>query len=183
MRRMLVIALVVGFMLSGWSTPATGARDDAAVGPLVGSWLVEVEFAGQPPLQLPNLVSFTSDGIVTVATPTLLPETPDSGGSRNLFRAGQGAWRATGEAGADVRFIFLVVDERGNPVSINIVDGHLEVDKGGESYTGEFTLMIASATGENPPATSGSWRATRISPGGTAIAMPEESEAIATPAT
>jgi len=180
---MLVTALVVvGLMLSGWSTPATGARDDAAANPLVGSWLVEVEFAGEPPLRLPNLTSFTSDGIVTVAAPALLPETPESGGSRDVFSAGHGAWSANGENGADVRFIFLVVDDRGNPVSINIVDGQLAVDEGGESYTGEFSLTIASATGENPPASGGTWRATRITPGGTAIAMPEETEAMATPA-
>jgi len=86
-----VVLMIVGFALIGWTTPPASARDDAAAHSLVGSWLVEVEFAGQPPLRLPNLTSFTSDGIVTVAAPALLPETPDSGGSRDVVSAGHGA--------------------------------------------------------------------------------------------
>jgi hypothetical protein len=147
------------------SSPVRGQEGDStpAAHPLVGSWLVGVDVEGNPPLLLPNLASFTADGVVVVAAPPLLPELP-GGTARNLFSSGHGAWTSTSAEEAEVRFAFLVVDEDGNPVSLNVIDGHVQVGEDGESYTGEYTLTIHPASGEAEATASGTWRATRIAP-------------------
>jgi hypothetical protein len=164
MRWLLAVAIVIfGFVGVGHGGAVAQDEDSSLAGhALVGSWLVEVTVDGQSPLRLPNLASFTADGVVVVAAPALLPESPETAATRDVFSAGHGAWTLTGADTADVRFVFLVVDERGNPASINVVDGQIQVDAEAGAYTGEFVLTIISATGESPPPTSGTWDASRI---------------------
>jgi hypothetical protein len=156
---------------------AERATDDH---PIVGSWIVAVEIEGEPPLLLPNLASFTADGVMTVAAPVLLPELPGDNATRDLFSAGHGAWTAGGERSATVRFAFLVVADQGNPASINVVDGELRVDESGDAYEGEFTLTILAAGVQDNAPTTGTWKAARITPGEGPMPMPMD--AVATPA-
>lgn len=162
----LVVLAAVGF--AAGRSPV--AAQTAEPHPLVGSWRVEVEVVaeGQPPLTLPNLASFTADGVVLVSAPSLLPELPGAGAPAELFGTGHGAWAATGEDRAEVVFAFLVVDERGEVASVNTVRGHLEVAADGDSYLGEFDLSIASAAGDERATASGTWRAARIAVGAAA---------------
>jgi hypothetical protein len=167
MFRSLVVLLFAGALwMSLGAPPARAQEDDSSPAnhPLVGSWFVRVEVDGNPPLELPNLVSFTADGVVLVAAPTLLPEVPGAG-TENLFSSGHGAWMAAGPAAADVRFAFLVVDEQGRLASLNVIDGRLHVGDDGESYTGEYTLVIHPAAGATQSPVSGTWAATRIAVG------------------
>jgi hypothetical protein len=186
MRLILIIAVLMAtFAMNALNEASMAAQSNESTGAghtLVGSWLVVVEIEGQPPLRLPNLASFTADGVVIVSAPTLLPELPGGDTTRDVFSTGHGAWTAAGDRGADVRFVFLVVDERGNPDSINLIDGTLQVDAGGNAYTGQFTLTIVPAAGHAPAPVAGTWRATRIAVGAETVAPPMSVDAIATPA-
>jgi hypothetical protein len=182
---LLVAVLMATFATNALSGSSVAAQTEDAIGAghaLVGSWLVVVEIEGQPPLRLPNLASFTADGVVVVSAPTLLPELPGADTARDVFSTGHGAWTAEGDRGATVRFVFLVVDERGNPDSINLIDGTLQFDAGGDAYTGEFTLTVVPAAGQAPAPATGTWRATRIAVGAESIAPPMGIDAMATPA-
>ena len=170
MRRVAVVlsvlaVVVVGLVARG--RPTTTAQDGTplpAGHPLVGSWSVTVSFDGQPPLVLPNLATFTSDGTVVVAAPSILPETP-GGPAVSFFSAGHGAWAAADVRGADVRFVFLVSDEAGHLLSINTVRGTLQVDDTDDAYTGRFNVEIEGPTGGALASLTGTWQATRIGVG------------------
>jgi hypothetical protein len=145
---------------------AQTATPNAVTGsPLVGSWAVAVTVQGQPPLVLPNLATFAADGTVVVAAPPRLPELPGTGGTTDLFSGGHGAWIASGERGARVRFAFLVSDQNGQFASTNTVRGILEVDATGNAYLGSFDLDIADPTGHVIASSSGTWQAVRIAVG------------------
>jgi hypothetical protein len=154
---LLAAALAGPAALGQEATPAPPAETH----PLVGSWRVEVTVDGNPPLALPNLASFTADGVAVVSAPPLLPELPGSP-ARDAFSTGHGAWRATGPDTARVTFAFLVVGPGGVLASVNTVRGDLAVDPDGNAYAGAFTLAIDDADGNRIGAGSGSWRATRI---------------------
>lgn len=165
MRRLPLFLLAMA-LLGGGIAVAVGrpAAAQEAAHPLVGSWRVEVTVDGQPPLALPNLASFTADGIVLVSAPPLLPELPGSP-ARDAFSAGHGAWSATGSDTAAVTFVFLVVDDTGSLASENTVRGTLRVDPTGNAYEGGFDLSIAGADGAAIGSGTGTWRATRIDAG------------------
>ena len=183
MVRLLLSVLLASALWMGFGSSSAKGQEGVsapAAHPLVGSWLVAVDVEGNPPLRLPNLASFTADGVVVVAAPTLLPELPGST-SRNLFSSGHGAWTATSAQAADVRFLFLVVDEGGNPVSLNVIDGQVQIGDDGETYTGEYTLTIHPASGEAESSASGTWRATRIAVGSDMLFPGVEREATPVP--
>jgi hypothetical protein len=155
----LVLALVAAAVVG----PAAWAQEDGAAAdhPLVGSWQVEVTVDGAPPLALPNLASFTADGVAIVSAPPLLPELPGAP-ARDQFSTGHGAWEPSGPDAARVTFSFLVVGPGGVLASINTVEGDLQVSEDGATYTGTFTLAIEDAAGSQSGGGRGTWEATRI---------------------
>ena len=159
-----VLVLAIVAMVAARLPAATARQETAppAGHPLVGSWKVTVSFDGQPPLVLPNLATYTSDGTAVIAAPPQLPETPGSTTPRDFFSPGHGTWVATGERTADLQFIFLVTDRGGNLASTNTVRATLELDATGDAYTGTFVLEIVDPAGRGPAPLTGTLRGSRI---------------------
>jgi hypothetical protein len=167
--RRAVLGIFAGALAA--ATMAAPALAQSASSPVVGTWIVAVTVEGPPPLTLPNLVTFATDGTMTVAAPPRLPELPAE--PEAYFSGGQGAWTASGQNGAKVVFAFVVSGPDGAFESINTVRGSLEVDPANKVYIGQFMLTIADKQGATIGASKGTWRAKRVETGDTGpVTMP-----------
>ncbi len=126
---MLLAAIVLlGTVLVRGGPFATAQETDAAVHPLVGSWIVDIN--PEDPEDLPELVTVSADGTVL--------DSAAGGGT------GHGAWEPTGDTTAHVTF--LLVFEDGTRV---LIRASVEVAADGQSFTGPYTNEFFDPSGQS----------------------------------
>lgn len=160
-RRALVVGGAGGFgLLAGARAVTAQDQDGGPAHPIVGSWLVTVNFAEPAGIALTNLVTYGADGNVLVANGGEVPGIPPGAGL--IFTEGHGAWAATGERTADATFVFLTINATGDVDSTNTVRSSVEIDATGDAYTGSSTLTIVGTDGGTPIDYAATFEATRI---------------------
>jgi hypothetical protein len=135
-------ALVSGAVLAtSWGAQVPGARAQAsgptlADHPLVGAWLVSVpQGPNQPPV--PNLQTFTTDGVVLQAVRAVQLAPPGQSFQFVYTSGGHGIWMPTSERGGVFTFVFLNTNERGEYIGTTTVTGHPQVSEDGQTFTND----------------------------------------------
>lgn len=138
MRRTSVVLLValvlLGIVLGGGGALATTQDSDPAIHPLVGSWILDGNV--EDPDNLPEMVTFFAEG-------TAIFTSPDG-------PAAHGAWTPTGDAQADVTFVFVF--QKGYRVLLRLNVGVAEDGQAFvASYTNEYFTASDVSSGEIGP--------------------------------
>lgn len=142
------------------SVGAQGTPTASAGHPVVGSWIVDVTFQRDAPIDVTSLITYGADGTVLVANAGLIPGIP--AGTGITFTESHGAWAATGDRSADATFVFLTIDQVGAVDSINTVHTSVEVDDAGNAYVGGATVEARSAVSGTASSATATFTATKI---------------------
>ena len=169
---LVLIGLLVGGRVLG--TTAQDASPVAAGQSFVGSWRITVNGVPNAPL-LPTIATFAADGTFIHTTPPVVPALPGSPYRLVFFSAGHGSWASAGMGAATVTFVHLTTDENGTYLGTQTVQGGLQLDGGGDDFTGVFTVEEADPLGNVVDSFAGTVRATRIA------AEPLETSAVGSP--
>lgn len=105
---------------------------------IIGAWIETVTFAGPgapPPLK--SLVTFSSDGTMTVADQGNV-----NSAAGTVFSAGHGSWVAQGERTFSWTVVELISDLSGNLMGTLKVRGTYTVDEVGNAYEGTFKAEV-----------------------------------------
>jgi hypothetical protein len=126
--------------------------------PVVGSWRVAVEVAGnQGPT---NLATIAADGTMLVAFPSPTPAAPGASHRLEFWTPAVGSWVADGERGATMAFVALGVDENGTAIGTHTIAATATTDADG--WHGPFTITVAGPDGRTLASVSGTVTATPI---------------------
>ncbi len=138
----------------------------------VGAWLVTPTIGGEAATAL---TTFSADGTILTSNRPVQPAPPILPAPVLVQSLGHGSWVTTGERTADVTFVFLQTDVAGTPLGTRTIHGTLELDAGGNAWTGTFSATVADPTGVVLLTTEGTVAARRIA------AVPPASTPDATP--
>ena len=141
------------------STPAAGTVTSRVTSGFVGSWRVDPTILGQVN---PALTTFTNDGSVFTSNRPVQPGPPGLTDRPIAQSLGHGAWEVTGERTANVTFEFIQTDLTGTFLGFRVIRGSLELNEGGDEWTGRFTFTITDAAGATVQTGEGTVVAQRI---------------------
>jgi len=160
--RFLAVSAIVFFLAA--VTPAAEADDRK----IEGSWLTLVTATdppGLPPFQ--GLMTFTRTGEVLESRRLYVP--PPFGPL--LETGGHGAWERAAHDDILVKFIFLVqaapnhpVLQNGEPLGTDNIHMRLDVDRGGQTFSGTFVSQARDPQGNLLFTARGTVQGTRIRP-------------------
>lgn len=140
---MVVLTLAAGYLAYRLAVPDQGGGSEATFAGvqgtsadhrLVGSWIVGT--SGGAGGDSPLLVTFAGDGTMLAS---------DAGG-----RPGHGAWKATGEDGAEFAYVTAETGVSGDVGALITVRGTARPDSGNNTWSGEYTLEL-SVPGQAAP--------------------------------
>jgi hypothetical protein len=153
---LLVALVLLGIVLGGSGALATAQDTDPATHPLVGSWIFDGDV--EDPDNLPEMVTFFADGTAIFGS----PDGP----------AAHGAWASTGDAQADVTFVFVF--QKGYRVLLRLNVGVAEDGQAFVAfYTNEYFTASDVSSGEIGPRVAEGSRIGVAGPG-TPVASYEE---------
>lgn len=146
-------ALAIG---STWLTTSAQTATPMAAGPgFVGSWRLTITAPGGPSSQ--SLGTLLADGTFIESDEPVSPGSPV-----DVTSAGHGLWEQTGASTAEVTFVELSTDLKGNFLGTATINARLTLGADGNSFSGPFTVTAADPSGKVVAQVSGTVKATRI---------------------
>jgi len=152
------LIVLVGGLESLRGTAAQEATPAPASG-FVGSWRVTPTSGGEAAVALTTV---NADGTTLTSNRAVQPVTPGLPAGAMAQSLGHGSCRATGLRTADITFVILQSTTDGAFLGTRTIRGALELDSGGDRWSGSFSVTVADPAGLVVQQTTGSVEATRI---------------------
>ena len=145
-------AVLVGSSLPASATPQAGSSPTAAaspdsrstMGPIVGTWVVQVTPHGAPLPPFQSTLAFTPGGVVIEAT-SKPQHTPT--GQVTDSTEGLGAWSMSGSSTVHIQFHKYNFDANGNYTGQTTIVETDTISSDGASYAGLANVTVTSPSG------------------------------------
>ena len=167
----IVIAVLMIVGTVGWAPWTTAQEASTAESPFVGAWQVSPTIEGEAAVAL---TTFHDDGTIITSNRPVQTAPPGLAAEVLVQSLGHGSWSTTSERMADITFMFLQSDPNGTFLGTRTIRGVLELDESGDTWSGDFAIIVADPDGAVVLDTVGTVMATRIGvepmPEGTPVA-------------